>query len=168
MRVRPAKKSDLSDVVNCAERIKREYFLRHDIPQWNDGYPSKEDFAADIEAGRLFVMYLGEALIGFISVGVEHEPTYDIVEGGTWKSGEKYAVVHRFGVNPDWHGMGMGTSLFGIVDRICEAYGVDAVRADTHEKNEAMIHFLEKNGFERVGIIRLANGEPRVAFEKIF
>ena len=31
-----------------------------------------------------------------------------------------------------------------------------------------MIHFLEKNGFERVGIIRLANGEPRVAFEKIF
>ena len=79
MRVRPAKKSDLSDVVDCAERIKREYFLRHDIPQWNDGYPSKEDFAADIEAERLFVMYLGEALIGFISVGVEHEPTYDIV-----------------------------------------------------------------------------------------
>ena len=90
------------------------------------------------------------------------------MEGGTWKSGEKYAVVHRFGVNPDWHGMGMGTSLFGIVDRICEAYGVDAVRADTHEKNEAMIRFLEKNGFERVGIILLANGEPRVAFEKIF
>ena len=37
MKVRPAKKSDLSDIVSCAERIKSEYFLRHDIPQWNNG-----------------------------------------------------------------------------------------------------------------------------------
>ena len=167
MKVRPAKKSDLSDIVSCAERIKSEYFLRHDIPLWNNGYPSKEDFSADIEAGRLFVMYLGEALIGFISVGIEHEPTYDSVEGGAWKSPESYDVVHRFGINPDWHGMGMGTSLFGIVPRICEANDIHAIRADTHEKNAAMISFLEKNGFERVGIIHLASGEPRVAFEKI-
>ena len=168
MKVRPAKKSDLSDVVNCAERIKNEYFLRHDIPQWNDGYPAKEDFAADIEAGRLFVMYLGEALIGFISAAVEHEPNYDIVYDGEWKSTEPYVVIHRFGINPDWHGMGMGTSLYGIAERLCEARNVHAIRSDTHEKNEAMIHFLEKNGFERVGIIHLENGEPRIAFEKIF
>ena len=72
MKVRPAKKSDLSDIVSCAERIKSEYFLRHDIPQWNNGYPSKEDFSADIEAGRLFVMYLGDALIGFIRWEAAH------------------------------------------------------------------------------------------------
>lgn len=167
MKVRPAKKSDLSDIVNCAERVKNEYFLRNNIPQWNDGYPAKEDFAADIESGRLFVMYLGEALIGFISVGIAHEPTYDTIEDGEWKSGEPYAVVHRFAINPDWHGMGMGTSLFGIADRLCEARDVHAIRADTHEKNVAMIHFLEKNGFTKAGVIRLANGEPRIAFEKI-
>lgn len=168
MRVRPAKKSDLSDIVNCAERIKSEYFLRHDIPQWNNGYPSKEDFAADIEAGRLFVMYLGEALIGFISAGVEHDPCYDVVYDGEWTSEEPYVVIHRLGINPDWHGMGMGTSLYGIAERLCEALDVHAIRADTHEKNEAMIHFLEKNGFRKVGVIHLQNGEPRIAFEKIF
>lgn len=167
MKVRPAKKSDLSDIVNCAERIKSEYFLRHNIPQWQDGYPSKEDFAADIDAGRLFVMYLGEALIGFISVSAEHEPNYDVIYEGEWKSSEPYVVVHRFGINPDWHGMGMGTSLFGIVPRLCEAHGINAIRIDTHEQNSAMIRFLEKNGFERAGIIHLANGEPRIAFEKI-
>lgn len=167
MKVRPATKDDLSDVMTCVKRLKREYFEANNIPQWQGDYPAKSDFAADLEAKRLFVMYMGECLVGFASVGFEDEPTYSEVEGGSWKENDDYAVVHRFGINPDWHGMGMGTALMGLADKLCEARGVSAVRADTHEQNAGMIRLLEKCGFERRGIIHLANGDPRIAFEKI-
>ena len=167
MKVRPATKDDLSDVMSCVKRLKREYFEANNIPQWQGDYPAKSDFAADLEAKRLFVMYMGECLVGFASVGFEDEPTYSEVEGGSWKENGDYAVVHRFGINPDWHGMGMGTALMGLADKLCEARGVSAVRADTHEQNAGMIRLLEKCGFERRGIIHLANGDPRIAFEKI-
>ena len=44
------------------------------------------------------------------------------------------------------------------------AYGI----CQWNSRRNSLISYCEKNGFERVGIIRLANGEPRVAFEKIF
>lgn len=166
MQVRPARNSDISDITRCASRIREEYFEANNIPQWQNGYPSKEDFSGDIESGRLFVMYLGEVLIGFISVGFAADPCYFDIEDGAWSSSEPYAVVHRFGINPDWHRMGMGTALFGVATRLCEAKKVSSIRVDTHESNAAMIAFLEHNGFKKAGVIHLANGDPRLAFEK--
>ena len=111
-------------------------------------------------------MHMGECLIGFSSVSFGGEPTYSEIEGEGWKKNDKYAVVHRFGINPDWHGMGMGTTLMGLADKLCEANHVSDIRADTHEDNIGMRHLLEKCGFEYRGIIHLENGDPRMAFEK--
>ena len=166
MKVRPATKDDLDDIMSCVKRIKKEYFEAKGIPQWLGDYPSKADFSADIEAKRLFVMHMGECLIGFSSVSFDGEPTYSEIDGEGWKKNDKYAVVHRFGINPDWQGMGMGTTLMGLADKLCEAHHVSDIRADTHEDNAGMRHLLEKCGFEYRGIIHLANGDPRMAFEK--
>ena len=53
-------------------------------------------------------------------------------------------------------------------DDFCEDY--KKFLAESKIEREFVINaveLLEKNGFERVGIIHLASGEPRVAFEKI-
>lgn len=166
MKVRPAKRDDLGDIMTCVRRLKKEYFEEKGIPQWQGDYPSRETFLSDIEGGRLFVMYMGECLVGFTSVCFEPDPCYTEIEGEGWKNDGAYAVVHRFGINPDWHGMGMGKALMGLADRFCEAKKVSAIRADTHEANAAMIGLLKKCGFEERGTIHLADGAPRLAFEK--
>ena len=43
----------------------------------------------------------------------------------------------------------------------------ESLRADTHADNKIMQHVLEKNGFRKCGIIHLANGDPRLAYEKM-
>ena len=167
MKVRPATKADINDVLGCVRRIKREYFEEKNIPQWGEGYPSREDFASDVEKKALYVMHMGEVLIGFGAFLAQPDPCYAEIEG-TWKTeGENYLVIHRLGINPDWHNMGMGTALMGLADKICEVKKIPSIRVDTHADNISMQKLLEKCGFEKCGVIHLENGEPRTAYEKI-
>lgn len=40
------------------------------------------------------------------------------------------------------------------------------MRIDTHENNTPMRRALEKSGFRYCGIIRIFNGDARIAFQK--
>ena len=62
MKVRPATKADIGDILGCVRRIKREYFEANNISQWEEGYPSREIFAADVEKKALYVMHMGEEI----------------------------------------------------------------------------------------------------------
>ena len=44
-------------------------------------------------------------------------------------------------------------------------YAAVHLRIDTHENNKVMQRALEKQGFERCGIIYVPDGTPRIAFE---
>ena len=167
MKVRPASKADIGDILGCVRRIKREYFEANNIDQWGEGYPSREIFAADVEKKALYVLHMGEVLIGFGSFIVGADPTYAEIEGAWLTEGDNYLVVHRLGINPDWHGMGMGTALMGLADKICEVKKITSIRVDTHEDNISMQKLLEKCGFIKCGVIRLENGDPRLAYEKV-
>ena len=41
----------------------------------------------------------------------------------------------------------------------------DNLRIDTHENNSTMRHLVAKHGFVRCGIIHLADGSPRIAYQ---
>lgn len=166
MRVRLANEEDLQEVIDLTARVKEEYFEANGIPQWTDDYPAEIDFARDLQAGRLFVMHMGECLIGYASMEVAEDPCYGEIEGGSWKEEGPYVLIHRFAINPDWHRMGMGTVLMALADKLAEAKGAKSARSDTHEKNAGMIALLEKCGFEKRGTIHLEDGSPRIAFEK--
>ena len=44
---------------------------------------------------------------------------------------------------------------------------ISHLRIDTHEDNIVMQHLIIKNGFRKCGIIHIADGSPRIAYEKI-
>ena len=167
MTVRPARASDLPEVMKIVSRAREEYFEKNGIPQWQGGYPSRELFEEDLEKERLFVLVQGENIIGMVVVCFEHEKCYDVIEDGAWADDkDEYAVVHRIAVSPDFHGMGLGGALVKLADKLCEQRGVRYARSDTHEMNLAMRHTLEKCGYVRRGIIHIEDGSPRVAYEK--
>ena len=49
---------------------------------------------------------------------------------------------------------------------MCNKKSVGSIKVDTHEDNQAMQRSLIKNGFDYCGVIYLADGSKRVAFEK--
>lgn len=44
---------------------------------------------------------------------------------------------------------------------------ISNIRMDTHKDNIPMQHFMKKKGFQHVGTIFLANGDPRLAFHLV-
>ena len=81
MKVRPASRPDIPAILGCVRRIKNEYFEAKNIAQWGEGYPSREIFAEDVDKKALYVMYMGEVLVGFGSFIIGTDPTYSEIEG---------------------------------------------------------------------------------------
>lgn len=129
--------------------------------QWPEGYPSEEKMKEEIAEGVSYVMERDGEIVGAFSFIIGIDPTYLEIEGGRWiEDTLPYGTIHRIaGVRTE---KGIASECFGW----CWEQ-IKNLRADTHEDNAAMKHCLEKAGFRYCGIIHIASGAERVAYQKI-
>ncbi len=156
----PAKEEDLPRILEIYD-IAKAYMRSSGNPnQWNGAYPDPETLKEDIQKNRLYVFKKDGRIHGVFVLLLEEEPTYAYIEDGSWREGETpYGTIHRLA------GDGEVKGLFPRCVAFCQSK-VKYLRADTHFDNHTMQHLLEKNGFERRGIIYLKNGDPRIAYQK--
>lgn len=153
----------------------RAAIARFGINQWQDGYPCVTDIAADIERGELWIGMTGTridcaaALLCGRPGESSVDPTYDRIVSGAWLTCTRtnYAAVHRVACASWVRGSGAASQMMEYVAALAREKGKLSLRIDTHEGNLAMRRFLAKNGFAYCGVIHLANGDPRVAYERI-
>ena len=152
--------SDLPKIAQIYENAKR--FMRDsgNPNQWNDGRPNIDTAREDMERGVGYVAEeLGEVVAVFMfSEGAD--PTYARIYDGAWLSDEPYGVIHRIAVAEQ------GRGIIDFCINWCFSR-CQNLRIDTHRDNIPMQRALAKRGFEYCGIIHLATGEERVAYEKI-
>ena len=127
--------------------------------QWGNGYPSKDLIRTDIETGRCHVCVEGGEILGVFCYFEGEDPTYRTVYDGKWLNDKPYGVIHRIAVAR--HRRGVASYCFAYCFALCKN-----LKIDTHRDNIPMQRSLEKNGFVRCGIIHLANGDPRIAYQK--
>ena len=63
-------------------------------------------------------------------------------------------------------GKGIADMIVDFLVEKCRENNVASLKVDTHKGNIPMRKMLERNGFIYCGIIYLATGEERVAYEK--
>lgn len=154
-----AKEEDLPRIMEIYD-IAKAYMRANGNPnQWNGAYPDPETLRTDIEKQRLYVYKKDGRIHGVFMLLLEEEPTYAYIEDGSWREERPYGTIHRLA------GGGEVRGLFAKCVAFCEKK-VPYLRVDTHFDNHTMQHLLEKNGFERRGIIYLKNGDPRIAYQK--
>ena len=155
--------------------------------QWGDSFPPRGIIAADIENGDLYVctekQQSGgqsaaeeikeaeetkkiekieeiEETVGVFYFKVEEEPTYKRIDGGGWLNNEPYGVVHRMAGSRK----AKGVAAFCL--DWCEKQCAN-IRIDTHRDNIVMLKVLKKAGYTHCGVIYVANGSERLAFQKV-
>ena len=163
MEIRKASKNDYSAVCNLLQ-MGRDNIKALGIDQWQNGDPSEENLKNDMQNGTLYVADEGGKLLGMCFIGF-YESDYNYIYWGNWQSGE-YAVMHRVAVDTNARGKGVFASLIGKASELAKENGKTQLRIDTHRGNLPMQRALKNNGFEKVGVIYLKNGDERVAFLK--
>lgn len=162
--IKKALPPDLDNIMPIYERA-RAYMAANGNPsQWINGYPGREDISADIRAGNCYVCVEQGQLHGVFALIFGQEPSYRTIEKGHWLKEEPYATIHRIasaGTRP-----GIARLCFSWCQQLCRSRGA-GLRIDTHADNKIMQHAVEAFGFQKCGIIRLADGSPRIAYQKL-
>jgi len=130
------------------------------MTQWNNGYPSRDVLENDIRNSNSYVICHENGMpIATFACIVGEDPTYKIIENGEWLHPElAYATIHRLASTPDTHDIARIT--FDFAQTLAPS-----LRVDTHADNIIMQHILDQYGFSKRGIIHLANGDPRIAYQ---
>ena len=131
------------------------------IHQWQNGYPTLDNVALDIEKEGAFVVEDSGRVVGYFAFLPSPEPTYARIYDGEWVDDVlPYYVVHRIASLPDVHG------IFDSIMAFCHARTKN-IRIDTHRDNRIMQHNILKHGFRYCGIILLLNGDERLAYQRV-
>ncbi len=155
--VRPTDMAAVMDVMEAAKGIMRQSGNLH---QWGEGYPSEAVITSDMQRRGGFVVEEDGAVVAYFAFLPSPEPTYDRIYEGEWLDDvQPYHVVHRIASYPDVHG------IFDDIMAFCFAHDAN-IRIDTHRDNTIMQHNIAKHGFTYCGIIYLASGDERLAYQK--
>ena len=148
----------IMEVLAAARQIMRD---SGNTNQWINGYPTVEAVLCDIEHEGGFVVEDDGVVVAYFAMLPSPEPTYVNIYNGAWLDDVlTYHVVHRMGGVPVVHDI--------FVDVMDYCFSVDRnIRVDTHRDNKIMRHLIVKYGFEYCGIIYLANGDERLAYQLI-
>jgi RimJ/RimL family protein N-acetyltransferase len=158
--IRKATRDDIPALMQLLESAKAIMRASGNLHQWGAGYPSMDVVHGDIERGVCYVVTNDvdgeiEATMAFIP---GPDSTYSYIEGGAWLNDNPYHVIHRIAVAAP--GKGYARLLLDWAFTLC-----NTVRIDTHSDNVIMHHILRNYGFTRCGVIHLANGDPRDAYQ---
>jgi maltose O-acetyltransferase len=131
---------------------------RDNASQWVNGYPSEELLREDIANGHLFVgcNSTGQILYVFAFI-IGDDPTYQEIDG-SWLNDRPYGTIHRLA------SAGLTNGVFQHCLDYCLTQ-IDEIRVDTHADNAPMRNAVERAGFKRCGIIYVADGTPRIAYQ---
>ena len=156
--IRKALPEDMPVILKIYEQARR-FMAEHGNPwQWGNTSPAQNVLEEDIRKERLYLCERDEKICGVFAFPVGEDPTYEKIEGGGWKLNTPYGTIHRMAGN------GQETGVFAECLAWCREQ-IGHIRIDTHEDNRIMQHLIEKNGFVRCGIIHVADGSPRIAYE---
>ncbi len=153
-----AKYEDIDTIMNIYV-IARKYMVDNgNATQWSNSYPDREMLKKDIQSEQLFVFVENNEIHGVFAFMVEPEATYSYIENGSWKNENPYGTIHRIASD------GAVKGVFSRCLTFCKQR-ISNLRIDTHRDNYTMQHLIEKNGFEKCGIIYVQDGTPRIAYQ---
>ena len=130
------------------------------VEQWTDGNPRQETIAQDIDDENSYIVEDNGVPVATFAFIEGPDATYEQIYQGEWIDllGEYY-VIHRIASAPNTCGI-----LKFVLDYCFRR--TTNIRIDTHRQNVIMRTALPRYGFKYCGIIYLADGAERLAYQR--
>ncbi|HOV27094.1 MAG TPA: GNAT family N-acetyltransferase [Pseudobacteroides sp.] len=93
---------------------------------------SIEDIIEDIKTKEVFVAFIDDVPVGTIRLKINPDNT---------------GYISRFGVNTEYHNIGIGKALINLIDKLVKKKGIKRVTLHTASKYKDLIRFYYGRGF---------------------
>lgn len=157
--IRKAAHSDIGSIMGIVGEAQRA-LADLGIDQWQDGYPTQDIIAEDIDTGSGYVACNEQGdVIGYAAIVLTGEQAYTQLADDSWHTPNRYVVIHRICVGKKSRRSGVANRLIDKAIEIAHTNAIYAFRIDTHSGNIRMRTLLRKRGFDYCGIVHYPSGE---------
>ena len=159
-----ARKQDLPVVVKLIDSARAA--LKDDgVDQWQGKDPTPEELLENSKDGCCY-FFKEDITVGMAVLREGDDPTYGLIDG-KWLTSGDYLTIHQFVIAEDRRGEGISRRMMERIFAYARFKGIPAVRIDTHADNFRMRGLIESTGFTYCGVITVADGTERVAYEQV-
>ncbi len=158
MNIRKTEKPDMPHIMEIYKNAK--VFMRNNgnQTQWDTNYPDEKLIESDIEKGNSYVCVENRKIVGTFAFIIGEDPTYQVIENGQWHWNIPYGTIHR--IASDNETKGVSRACFDFCSK-----KINCLRIDTHRDNKPMQAAVKRYGFKECGIIHIADGSERIAYD---
>lgn len=145
------RKATLDDIEEIYSLVTHaiDKMIKHDILQWDEIYPTKEDFRNDISHNHLYVGLADGQIAVVYALNQECDKEY---ENGCWKyPNEPFYIVHRLCVNPDFQNRGIAKQTLLHIEAELLKKNIHAIRLDAFSENPFSLKLYDSLHYSRVG-----------------
>lgn len=96
--------------------------------------PSLEIVQEDIDKKQALILINHACIYGVSAFIIGDDPTYQVIESGSWLNDAPYGTIHRIAAN------GQANKIFATALAFCESK-ISNIRIDTHTDNQIMQYF---------------------------
>lgn len=167
MKLRKSTQADVETIMSIIGDA-QELLASQGSDQWQDGYPNTTQIETDIQKNESYVVVDDNGnIMATTMFTFGGEVTYNSIEG-EWitKDPVQYGVIHRLAVSAQHRKKGLAKFVLIECEEMLKERKFDSLRIDTHRMNTGMQHMLLSNGYVYCGVIQLARGSDRLAYEK--
>lgn len=119
------------------------------IFQWDNLYPTKADFIADIQKQQLFIGMTNNDISVIYTLNKDSDKEY---RNGAWKYlNSEYCIIHRLCVNPKYQNRGIAKMTLLHIEEELREIGVETIRLDVFSNNPFALSLYQNNGYKKVG-----------------
>lgn len=123
--------------------------IRKEILQWDEIYPTKEDFRDDINKNQLYVGLTDNQIAVVYALNQESDKEY---QNGNWKYPDiPYYVVHRLCVHPNFQHKGIAKHTLLHIEAELLQNDIHAIRLDAFSNNPFSLKLYDSLQYSRVG-----------------
>ena len=166
MFLRKSTKKDISAILEIINQAQEALKLAK-VDQWQNNYPNQERIELDIAEGVSYVVELNQQIVATVALFFSDDPNYLYPLSGQWISEGAYSCIHRIAISNALKGSDVGTFIMDNIKTMTQKKGFKSIRVDTHKDNLRMINYLKKHNFIEIGVIALADGALRNAYEYV-
>ena len=152
MQLIKAQEKDFERVCDLYTRIIGETAGMEQYARWKKGlYPTEEGIRAYMAEGALYLLSDGDSLAGAMAITMEQGEDYHEIAWERKVPDNNVAVVHIFGVSPDYQRRGTGRDMLRKAILLARENHKKAVRLDALASNTPARHLYESEGFRYRG-----------------